>query len=359
MGKPRSAYAAALIAAVSLLVASCGGGSGESPPGEPGTNWTIPSDQIFDGGPGPDGIPAINRPVFINAQDDTFTNDFDLVIGVYVDGEYRAYPHAVLNWHEIVNDKVGPNNFVVSYCPLTGSGLAWDVDDARLNPEFGVSGLLYNSNLILYDRDTRSNWSQMLQRAVRGRRVDEVPVRYQAIETTWATWKQMFPDSKVLSADTGHVRNYSAYPYGDYRWNSSLLFPVSDLDGRLHPKMRVVGIHLGLESRAYQISGFGDTTQTINDHFHGQPIVVVGNSLANFGAIYGRELADGTVLTFSPLENQYPAVMQDSEGNSWDLFGTAVSGARTGEKLPMTDSYIAMWFAWATFFFHGTEIYFN
>jgi hypothetical protein len=170
----------------------------------------------------------------------------------------------------------------------------------------------------------------------------------------------MYPDSWVLTIDTGYYResDYLVYPYGNYRWDDQLLFPVSNRDNRLHLKDRVVGIRSATASKVYQIDGFGAVTQTLNEQFDGQPIVAVGNSADNFGAIFGRELADGTVLTFSPLADQYPAVMEDTEGSTWDLFGTAVSGPRQGTQLPMTNSYIAMWFAWATFY-EDTEIHFN
>ncbi len=344
-----------------ILLASCGGGGGDaSAPqvGNTGSNWLIPVAEVFDGGPGQDGIPAIDTPIFQRAADDTFLWERDLVIGIYLDGEYRAYPHKILNWHEVVNDSVLSDYFVLSYCPLTGSALAWDVDDNAGNPEFGVSGLLYNSNLILYDRNSGSRWSQMLELAVWGERIQEIPARIQVIETTWTTWKTLYPDSWVLTTDTGHQRNYILYPYGDYFRNEDLLFPISNLDNRLHPKERVIGIRSTTTSKVYQVDGFGTSTQTINEQFGGQPIVIVGNSDANFAAIFGRELVDGTVLTFSPLTGQYPSVMEDTEGNTWDLFGTAVSGPRMGTQLPMTSSFTAMWFAWATFF-ENTEIHFN
>ena len=187
----RPGFAVLLAASATLLVASCGGSGGGAPAGPPvagGGNWIIPQAEVVDGGPGQDGIPAIDTPVFQPVADDTFLFPGDLVIGVFIDGEYRAYPHKILNWHEVVNDSVMSDDFVLSYCPLTGSALAWDVDDGSGNPEFGVSGLLYNSNLIMYDRDSGSRWSQMLEQAVWGQRVREVPDRIQVIETTWATW---------------------------------------------------------------------------------------------------------------------------------------------------------------------------
>ncbi len=345
-----------------ILLASCGGGAPAPAPIATGDSWLIPTAEVVDGGPGTDGIPAIDAPVFerVADADDFFLRPIDKVIGVFVGGEYRAYPHKILNWHEVVNDSVLSDFFVLSYCPLTGSALAWDVDDGAGNPDFGVSGLLYNSNLILYDRESGSRWSQMLELAVWGPRVAEIPARIQVIETTWETWAAMYPDSWVLTTNTGFFReaDYLVYPYGEYRWDDRLLFPVSNRDNRLHLKDRVIGIYSATASKVYQIDGFGASTQTVNDQFDGQPIVAVGNSAGNFAAIYGRELADGTVLTFSPLTDQFPGVMEDTEGNTWDLFGTAVSGPRMGTQLPMTNSYTAMWFAWATFF-EDAEIHFN
>ncbi len=125
----------------------------------------------------------------------------------------------------------------------------------------------------------------------------------------------------------------------------------------MHPKARVIGIYSDSASRVYRIRDFGATTQAINDQFDDEPIVAIGNSSLNFAAIYGRRLGDGTILNFSPLEDQLPNVMQDGEGNIWDIFGKAVSGPRSGEQLIKTKSYTAMWFAWAAFF-ENAEIYF-
>lgn len=353
---------AALLATFFVIsLASCGGGgaAASSPPvAASPSNWLIPLAEVKDGGPGQDGIPPIDTPVFRPASEDTLLWPGDRVVGVFLDGEYRAYPHKILNWHEVVNDSVRSNDFVLSYCPLTGSALVWEIADTSGNPEFGVSGLLYNSNLILYDRDSLSRWSQMLELSVWGERIGEVPARIHIIETTWETWIALYPDSQVLTTATGFQRNYNLYPYGDYFWDETLLFPVSNLDNRLHPKKRVIGIRSATATKVFQIEGFGASTQTINDQFDGHPIVVVGNSTDDFAAIFGRELADGTVLTFSPLIDRYPSVMEDNEGNTWDLFGTAVSGSRIGAQLPKTNSYTAMWFAWATFF-PNTEIHFN
>ena len=198
----------------------------------------------------------------------------------------------------------------------------------------------------------------MLQLAVNGPRISEVAENIQVIETNFATLKAMYPDALVMTRATGHSRPYGIYPYGDYKEAEGFLFRVAREDGRLHPKQRVLGIHDSNEVKVYQMDSFGASTQTINDQFLDQPIVVVGNSADNYAAIYSRELADGTILSMSPLQDDLPNVMTDTEGNVWDVFGTAVSGPRAGAQLESMNSYIAMWFGWAAHF-SNIEIYFN
>ena len=350
----------ALSTVVALFVAACGGGGGGGGGSVPPdfSEWLIPQNDVVDGGPGPDGIPSIDNPQFDTIATSEPMNPVELVIGVRVGDEYKAYPHAIMNWHEIVNDGPDSDPFTMSYCPLTGSAVAWKGDPTHNNPDYGTSGLLYNSNLILYDRETSSLWVQMRQQSVNGPRIREVPEQIQVIETTWATWTAMYPDSLIMNEDTGTVRDYTDYPYGDYLTSTGLLFPVDNVDTRMHPKERVLGITDGSNSKVFQLSGFGTTTIAINEQFGSMQIVVVGNSDANFAAIYDRTMPDGTILNFTAINGQLPNVLQDDEGNVWDVFGEAVSGPRAGEQLGSTTSYIAMWFAWVTFF-PNAEIHFN
>ena len=323
-----------LLTAFALLMSACGGSgggpprSGSAPP--PSNEWLIPQGEVADGGPGPDGIPSIDDPKFDPITADEPSDPAQLIIGMMVDGVAKAYPHEIMDWHEIINDGTDAAPYTMSYCPLTGTALAWKGDPAAANPDFGVSGLLFNSNLILYDRETSSLWPQMFEQSVNGPRIREVPTRMQVIETSWGTWRAMYPDSLILSPLTGHRRDYGDYPYGDYKDNSGLLFPVANADQRLHPKTRVLGIRENGQAKVYQIAGFGTATMAINEQFGSTQIVVVGNSAANFGAIYDRTLSDGTILNFTAIDGQLPNVLQDDEGNVWDIFGEAVSGPRIG-----------------------------
>ena len=198
----------------------------------------------------------------------------------------------------------------------------------------------------------------MLEESVEGLERGDRPQGIQVIETSMATWRAMYPGSLVMTRDTGFTRDYDTTPYPGYTTGSELIFPVSNLDSRLHSKERVIGITTNSENKAYQIAGFGATTTAINDHVGGQPIVVVGNSTANIAAIFSRELSDGTILDFTALDGQLPNVLQDSEGSVWDVFGRAVSGPRTGTVLAKTRSYTAYWFAWAVFH-DDTVLHFN
>lgn len=347
-----------------LFISGCGHG-GDGNPADPSsggaTAWLIPPEQVIDGGPGRDGIPALDDPQFESATTITSVQDTDLVVVVRSAGQVKAYPHDIMDYHEIVNDGPADAPFTLSYCPLTGSAMAWQGSVEDTNRDYGVSGLLYNSNLLLFDRASSSLWSQMLQVSVTGAKIGQRPSPYTVLEMQFSTLKMMYPDALVMTRVTGHTRNYNSYPYGDYRQSTGLLFPINgQQDTRRHPKERVIGIHDAgsSSSKVYQLGEFGSSTLAINDQFAGQSIVVVGNSALHFAAIYSSELADGTILSFDSIQDDLPNVLLDTEGNVWDVFGTAVSGVRAGEQLEPTMSYVAMWFAWVAHF-NEVQLHFN
>jgi len=320
----------------------------------------VPLSEVIGGGPGPDGIPPLETPQFITDLSATSISPFELVVGVKIGDDIRAYPYNIMNWHEVVNDQFSMDgsseHVTLSYCPLTGSAMLWKSFVESTNKTFGTSGLLYNSNLIMYDRETGSNWSQMLEQSINGPQIKRIPDRLPVVETSWATWKAMYPETKLLSERTGFSRDYTAYPYGSYRENQSLLFPVNNSnDLRLHRKERVLGINVGSSSKVYPIRSFSSQVEVINETVGEMQVVAAGSSGHNFGVIFNRELEDCTVLDFVAVQDSLPVVMRDNEGNEWDIFGTAVSGARKGQQLQKTNSYIAYWFAW-TAFFPGAQI---
>lgn len=353
---------------MSLVVTACGGGgsgrNNNTPASPPDVGeWLLPLDRVADGGPGRDGIPALQNPLFESTAAISLRLS-NLAVAVKHNGAVKIYPHDILDWHEIVNDGPPDDPYSLSYCPLTGSAMAWKGVASHVDSSYGVSGLLYDSNLLLFDRETGSVWSQMFGISVTGTRIREIPQQLQVLEGSYGTLRDMYPDATVMSRNTGFIRDYLQYPYRDYRTSTDLLFLVSNFDSRLHPKTRVIGFRsgTGIEadpvSKVYQLGAFGPTLQAINDQVDGQDIVVVGSTDLNFAVIYSRELADGTILTFSPIMDDLPNIMSDDEGNVWDSFGTAVSGPRAGTQLTMTNSFVAYWFAWATHF-PDAQIHFN
>lgn len=211
----------------------------------PGTRVSVPREEIFGGGPAVDGIPALTRPrKAAAAEADRTLGPDDAVLGLTVEDESVAYPIRLLNWHELINDEVGGVPVAVTYCPLCRSGMVFDRRAGKTVREFGVSGLLYNSDLVMYDRGTRSLWSQLMAEAVAGPSTGARLARLPAQRTSWARWKAAHPGTKATLFDTGHARDYGADPYAGYEDAASLYFPVSHEDARLPRKAVVFGVSL-------------------------------------------------------------------------------------------------------------------
>jgi hypothetical protein len=202
----------------------------------------VPVREILRGGPPRDGIPALDFPRFVAAADAPWRDD-DWVVGVDAGASARAYPLAILVWHELVNDRLGGRPLLVSYCPLCGTALVFDRRVEGAERRFGVSGLLYRSDLLMFDRESESLWSQIGAHAVtgpaRGQRLALVRSRL----VRWAEWQRVHPETSVLSRETGHDRDYGRTPYAGYASSESLLFPAAH-ERRYHPKMRTVGLRL-------------------------------------------------------------------------------------------------------------------
>jgi hypothetical protein len=217
---------------------------------------SIPQKEILSGGPGKDGIPAIYRPRFLPASkaSKTFLEDEDRIIALVVNGKKKAYPIKILNWHEIVNDSIGGRHVVVTFCPLCGTGMVFDANAAGRRLNFGVSGLLYQSDVLLYDRETESLWSQIKQEAVTGKLKGTRLNLLSSTQTTWGAWKKKYPETFVLSAKTGYSRDYDRDPYEGYVASRSVMFSVGKLNPRYHPKEQVIGVELGGLAKAYPFS---------------------------------------------------------------------------------------------------------
>jgi hypothetical protein len=329
--------------------------------------------RIRSGGPPPDGIPAIDSPVFYTAATVDYLGANDPVLALEIDGDARAYPLEVMVWHEIVNDTVGGVPVVVAYCPLCNSVTVFDRRIEGRVLDFGTSGLLFNSSLVMYDRQTQTLWSHFAGRPLYGELDEAELVDHPATIVGFETWREANPDGLVLSRETGHDRPYGQNPYPGYDDvdREPFLFE-GEVDGRYTAMTRVVGVASGdadgdadptdggagaaLAFPLLDLRDAGVMTGTLD----GDDVVafwVPGSASAldsatvsggvDVGAtgVFVPEI-DGRTLTFEWTDG----VISDVEtGSTWDIFGDATSGGLAGsslEQLPHIDTF---WFAWVAF----------
>lgn len=267
----------------------------------------IPPDEIFWGGVRRDGIPAIQNPRFLAASDVKFLRGKDRILGVVRNGIAKAYPIRIIERHEVVNDRFGDEAVVVTYCPLCFSGMAFTPKFGDTDLRFGVSGLLYNSDVLLYDYRTGSLWSQLLSKAIsgplKGAEIPPIPTA----NTTWRDWQKRHPDTLVLSTDTGFRMGYRGSPYGEYQSKGQLMFPVALRNRAYRNKELVLGIKTDGVEKAYPFK-----------------------ELRKHGEVSFRDSIGGTELTIEWLEKEKYARAVDSDDN----------------EIP---TVIVYWFAWYAF----------
>jgi hypothetical protein len=291
--------------------------------------------QATSGGVEKDGIPAIDDPQFGGV--DVGTDQLepgDIVFGVTIDGEARAYPQRILVHHEIVNDTFGDRGVAVTYCPLTGTAIGFE----RGSVEFGVSGQLVNSNLIMYDRETDSWWPQILGASIlgtmKGRSLREVPV----VWTTWERWRTAHPDTAVLTEDTGFVRDYGDDPYGVYNprggyyHNDRVIFPRMHRDDQYRPKRVVLGARSTDGTVAFDTQRLR-SERLLEATVGGVPYLAVSDDALDFGYVYRNP--DGRSIQTSADGYVGP----DGETHAADSL-----------PLEPVNAFDAMWFAWIAFY---------
>jgi hypothetical protein len=232
---------------------------------EDGTKYLVHPDKIRKGiarpGDVKDVIPSIDDPIYVTVPDaDDFIEDNELVLAIIYKGVKRVYPLQILVWHEIVNDEIAGDKLLITYCPLCGSGIAFKsliaVEGEQVYAEFGTSGKLYNSNLVMYDRTTETYWTQVEGRAILGELTGQILEPVSIDTVSWGVWKSEHPDSEVLKrprdAEGFPVRSYGQDPYGSYYENSNLFFPVENEDNSVHPKTVIFGVNINGVYKAYK-----------------------------------------------------------------------------------------------------------
>jgi hypothetical protein len=360
----RSAAAVILgLAAISLVFASCNVSDSSGSGGLEVDEWLINENEVVDGGPGIDGIPSIENPTFATTSSTDDFEDNRRIAALRIGDELRAYPHQIMDQHEIVNHQVSGRDVTLSFCPLTGTSIGIDREQTASGVEFGVSGLLFRNNLIMYDRNTGSTWSQMQLRSVGGEFAGTDAETIQVIETTWGQWKEMYPDSQVMTKNTGFNRNYDIFVYGsDYTTNhNDILFPIKNADNRLQRKERVhallpTGASEESDVKAYPLSNFGPGITLIEDQFMGEEVLLVGSSDLDLASSFQLETAFEQELQLEAVDGELPIVMRDQHGNGWDIFGYAIDGPNQGQRLTAARGYTGYWFALADFY-PGIELY--
>jgi len=308
-----------------------------------GLKHIVPLDKIRSGGPPMDGIPSIDNPQFVEASDANFVSDDDIVIGLEINGETKAYPLSILVWHEIVNDNVGGIPVAVTYCPLCFTNQVFERTINGQQVEFGTSGKLYNSNLVMYDRLTESYWSQALGTAIVGELAGDELKKIPFDVITWKDWKTLHPNSLVLTTDTGHLRPYGVDPYGSYYTDPRILFPVENKDDRLPPKTLIVGFHQGNIYKAYRQNDI-ESSHVINDVIFDKSILLISQFSGNARA-FDRTVND-QVLEFEYLDGKLVDLQTQSK---WSYEGIAISGPLEGMELTRMAIDPGFWFEWVAF----------
>lgn len=328
--------------------------------------------ELWRGGPPPDGIPPIDEPVMIPIAEVDFLADTEPVITIEVNGEARAYPIQILIWHEIVNDQIGGTPVTVTYCPLCNSALAYhrtvivqgaDSTDTEVTLDFGTSGLLLNSSLVIYDRQTETLWSHFTADAIHGQLVGTQLQILPVAMTAWATWRDAHPEGLVLSKETGHVRDYGQNPYPGYDTSTTPFLYQGEIDGRLTAMTRITGITLGPGAQAASLAiPLITLTEVpiIQTSLAGTEILVWWvpgtNSVLNLHDIaLSKDV--GSVGVFSPIMNGQSLRFTSSgrnftdeqTGSIWNPLGHAVRGPLAGTQLQRIEHLDTFWFAWAAF----------
>ncbi len=325
---------------------------------------TVPLDEIVSGGPPKDGIPAVDRPRFVNVrQADRWLSDREPVVLVVLNGEAKAYPIQILIWHEIVNDELGGVPVTITFCPLCNTALAFDRRHAGRVLDFGTTGRLRHSDLVMYDRQTESWWQQATGRGIVGEFAGHRLTFISAPLISWKTFKETYPDGRVLSRETGHSRPYGDNPYELYdRPRSSPIrrFFSGRTDERLPAKERVAAVELGGETVAFPFSLLAEK-RVVQDEVGGVAIVVfwapgTASALDDRRIAEGRDVGssgvfrrdvNGRRLSFQPAGD---GRFRDSEtGSTWDILGRAVAGPLAGTQLDAVQHGNHFWFAWAAF----------
>lgn len=235
----------------------------------------LPLEEMFIGGPEREKIKALDTPAFLNAADNTLLSGKDFVIGIFFNGEARAYPARILNHHEVVNDRFGNVPVAVTYSPLSGAAIAYRAEVNGEAQTLGVSGLVYNNNPLFFDQKTQSLWAQMLGQAVAGKASGHFMEQVPATWTTWDNWQAQHPNTVLLSHYTGADVDYTSNPYAEYETKRGINYPINKVNKLMPLKEKVVGVEVNGMFRAYPMFVLElENKPLIADTFNGMELLI-------------------------------------------------------------------------------------
>lgn len=322
---------------------------------------TVSYDEIMSGGPPRDGIPPIDNPEYTSvAESPGYMSAQEPVIALEINGDARAYPLAVLIWHEIVNDDVGGVPVSVTYCPLCNTAITFDRRVGERVLDFGTSGLLRKSDLVMWDRQTESWWQQITGEAIVGELTGTKLTFIPAPLVSWEDFVEAYPDGQVLTRETGFSRSYGRPPYAGYdNLDGQPFLFGGNIDSALPSMERVIGLDIGETKVAYPLLGFSEMP-VVHDSVAGQDIVIFFSdgtlSAFNGGSPNGTRVV-GSTGVFSPtlggkklnFTAENGGIVDDQTGSRWNVLGQAVDGELTGQSLDPVVHANHFWFAWQAF----------
>jgi len=319
---------------------------------------TIDPAELKDGGVARDQIPSLQNPTFVGPEDPeaSYLRPYDRVIGLTIGDRTLAVPHNILWWHEVLNVDLPEGKFAITYCPLTGTALAFDREGIG-GAELGVSGLLFRNNLVMFDRadGLETLFPQIMGEGVCGLRKRFELKRIAIAEMRWDAWLDRHPETEVVSGETGFSRDYQVYPYGNYEDLEEPPFQPTSFDQSRLPKERLMGVegpNGGIIAFPFlELEKLGELA-VLNVTLDGEPLAVVWDADAETALVFSRRPRSAVggerpPLTFLIEDGR----LTDAEtGTEWSLTGRGVSGELTTFELKRHPrAMVAFWFAWTTF----------
>ncbi|HZF11904.1 MAG TPA: DUF3179 domain-containing protein [Thermoanaerobaculia bacterium] len=302
-----------------------------------------------------DGIPALQKPRFVPADRATYLLPTEPVFGVAIGGDSRAYPLRILDWHEMANDVVGGVPVALAYCTLCGAGVLYDARAGGRTFSFGSSGFLYESNKLMYDRETGTLWNQLTGEPVNGPLAESglVLKRLPVVVTSWGRWQSAHPETLALDRNTGYDRDYTpGKAYGRYFASPDLMFPVFKRSQALPAKAWIYALLVDGAPKAYPLERLGHE-RVVNDVLGGRPLVLLAEIAAGGPGVQEVRAYERGTFRFTPGDD--PLAPRGPDGRPWRATEEALEGPG-GERLPRLPGHLAYWFGWFSFY-PRTEIY--